>query len=65
MPSLRKEKILPAKERISIPSKSESAKYTYDLLISLKKIAALRKEAQLMRLIDAAAVEARAVSKSG
>ncbi len=65
MTSLRKEEILLSNGRISIPSKRESARYTYDMLISLKKIAALRKEAQLMRLIDAAAVEARAVSKSG
>jgi hypothetical protein len=45
-------------------SKSESARYTHDMLISLKKIAALRNEAQLMRLIEAAAEEAKVVSKN-
>lgn len=65
MTSLRKEEALLSNGRISIPNKSESARYTYDMLISLKKIVALRKEAQLMRLIDAAAEEARALSKSG
>jgi hypothetical protein len=45
------------------PSPAESANYTYDMLISLKKIAALQKEAELVRLIEAAAAEAEAVSK--
>ena len=51
-------------ERVFDPTTSESARYTYDMLISLKKIRALQKEAQLMRLIDAAAAEARALSKA-
>lgn len=45
------------------PSAAESASYTYDMLISLKKIAALQKEAELLRLIEAAAAEAEAVTK--
>ena len=54
----------PLPEVSSNPSTSESARYTYDMLISLKKIPPLRKEVQLMRLIDAAAKEARALSKA-
>jgi hypothetical protein len=42
---------------------AQSAVYTYDMLISLKKIAALHKEAELMRLIDAAAAEAEALKR--
>jgi hypothetical protein len=64
MPSLHKTDAGPLRRRIPAPSKSESARYTYDMLISLKKISTLREEAQLMRLIDAAAEEARVVSES-
>jgi hypothetical protein len=42
---------------------AQSAVYTYDMLISLKKIAALHKESELMRLIDAAAAEAEALKR--
>ena len=45
------------------PTLAESANYTYDMLISLKKIAALQKEAELVRLIEAAAAEAEALAK--
>jgi hypothetical protein len=38
---------------------AESADYVYDLLISLKKLAADRKQARLARLIEAAAMEAQ------
>lgn len=51
-------------ERLPTPTRSESVRYTYDMLISLKKLSALRKEAQLMRLIEAAAEEARSLSES-
>ena len=42
---------------------AQSAVYTYDILISLKKIAALHQESELMRLIDAAAAEAEALKR--
>ena len=37
----------------------QSTRYAYEMLISLRKIVALHKETQLMRLLDAAAEEAR------
>jgi hypothetical protein len=64
MPSLRNARLKSSKAQPPAPNRNESAQYTYDMLISLKKIAALRKEAQLMRLIEAAAEEARALSES-
>jgi hypothetical protein len=41
------------------PTPAESADYVYDLLISLKKLAADRKQTRLARLIEAAAMEAQ------
>jgi hypothetical protein len=40
------------------PNPTESAVYTRDLLISLRKLAQLHQQAQLVSLIDAAASEA-------
>ena len=45
------------------PSSAESAIYIYDMLISLKKMASSYKLPQLVRLLDAAAAEAEAVTK--
>ena len=45
------------------PTLGESAQYIHDMLISLKKIAALHKQAQLMRLLQAVAEEARVISE--
>jgi hypothetical protein len=45
------------------PSRGESVLYTYDMLISLRKLAALHNEAQLLRLIEAAAEEAQSLAK--
>ena len=44
-----------------MPTAAESAAYSYDLLMSLGKLAALHKQSELARLIDAAAEEARAI----
>lgn len=44
------------------PTRSEAVRYTYDMLISLRKLAALREEERLLRLIEAAAEEARVLS---
>ena len=42
---------------------SECALYTYDMLISLKKIAANHRQTELERLIEAAADEAKALAR--
>jgi hypothetical protein len=42
---------------------AQSAVYTYDMLISLKKIAALHQESELISLINAAAAEAEALKR--
>ena len=44
-------------------SGADCAGYTYDMLISLKKIAAQHRQTELERLIEAAAMEAQALSK--
>ena len=46
-----------------MPTLGESAQYIHDMLISLKKIAALHKQTQLMRLLQAAAEEARVIGE--
>ena len=46
-------------EASASPTARESTQYTHDMLISLRKIVALHKETQLMRLLEAAAEEAR------
>ena len=38
-------------------------RYTYDMLISLRKLPALHDQAQLMRLLEAAAEEARVLKE--
>ena len=43
------------------PTAKESTQYAYDMLISLRKIVALHKETQLVRLLEAAAEEARSL----
>lgn len=45
-----------------LPNSRESALYTYDMLISLKRMAETQKQARLASLIEAAAVEAKALS---
>ena len=42
-----------------VPTAIQTMKYACDMLISLRKIIALHNETQLLRLIDAAAEEAR------
>ena len=59
----KEEKPAAAEGRPSALSLGQSAQYTYEMLISLKKLPAIHDERQLMRLIDAAAAEARALAK--
>ena len=46
------------------PTAEQSALYTYDMLISLKRLAEDSKQARLAMLIDQAADEAQAVCRS-
>ena len=50
---------LPIVAASAMPTAQQSTRYAYDMLISLRKIVALHNETQLMRLIEAAAEEAR------
>jgi len=45
------------------PTPAETARYTHDMLISLRKLAMAHNQASLARLIEAAAAEALAVAK--
>ncbi|HEY4264092.1 MAG TPA: hypothetical protein VGM72_02140 [Micropepsaceae bacterium] len=47
------------------PTPAESADYTYDLLISLKKLAVDHNQTRLARLIEAAAMEAQFLTGQG
>jgi hypothetical protein len=44
------------------PTPAESADYTYDMLISLRKLAVFHKQAKLARHIETAAMEARSIA---
>jgi hypothetical protein len=46
------------------PNPTESALYTRDLLISLRRLAEVHKQAQLVFLIDAAASEAETIARA-
>jgi len=45
------------------PTPAQSAHYTYEMLVSLRKLAAVHKQVQLAHLIEDAAAEAQALSK--
>ena len=47
-----------AELRVSAPTPVQSALYTYDMLISLKKLAAIHRQMELAELIEAAALKA-------
>jgi hypothetical protein len=53
------------KHATGVPTPAQSADYTYDMLISLGKFATQHNQTQLARLIEAAAVEARANAGRG
>jgi hypothetical protein len=48
----------------SAPTPAQSAGYTYDMLVALRKIATFHKQAKLALFIEAAAEEARAILTS-
>jgi hypothetical protein len=56
MPRSRKAEALPP-----VPTPSDSALYTYDMLVSLKKLAAIHRQMELATLIEAAALEAESL----
>lgn len=45
------------------PNRLESLTYTHEMLVSLRKLSILQGEKQLMRLIEAAAAEALALTE--
>ena len=45
------------------PNPQQTALYTYDMLVSLKRLAELNKQARLAALIEQAADEAQIISK--
>jgi hypothetical protein len=57
---------VPPSEEIAkrLPKPGESALYTYDMLISLRRIAELQNQTRLVQLIEAAAAEAKTISRT-
>ena len=45
------------------PTPSQSALYTYDMLLSLKKLAGIHRQMELAEAIEAAAIEAEALAR--